>query len=458
MAASFCRTHLVFSVFQTVRVKTAVVWTFRPLGVRAIAVGWPHFRVNFAWSQESAQRNLFQKQRFLAAERCVLSCHPGMQRPCTCSAGAAAGPAGGATATGTAGAAAGTAGAAAGTDEGAAGTTRDVAESTGGAAGTIAGAAAGPAGGATATGTAGAAAGTAGGAAGTAKGAAESSFSAGTAKCAAGTTRDAAEPAKCAARTTAGGVAEAAISAETMETVVVLETADAMKDADVAEASVDVKAAVVLEPSEATLAAKPVIAMETVNTQDVASTFVDNDACRLRLGGFEPTSYTSALEHLSQQSEVIPHSEAGVLSLDNLVQTLRQENGCDICVIRIPPSLCYTDHMVIVTASSHRHLVALAEYVHKLYKSVKSSSDPHVLLEGKTSEDWMCIDFGPTVLHIMLEKTRKRYEIEKLWTLREMDDQLELLQPEFLPDDLILEGHETEHHWGLEVPPDENKL
>uniref|UniRef100_A0A8C4X1C5 Mitochondrial assembly of ribosomal large subunit protein 1 n=1 Tax=Eptatretus burgeri TaxID=7764 RepID=A0A8C4X1C5_EPTBU len=198
--------------------------------------------------------------------------------------------------------------------------------------------------------------------------------------------------------------------------------------------------------------------METVNAQDVASTSAGNDPCGLGLGGFEPTSYTSALGHLLQQSEVMPPSEAGVLNLDSLVKTLRQENGCDICVIRIPPSLCYADHMVIVTASSQRHLVALAEYVHKLYKSIKSPSDPHVLLEGKTSDNWMCIDFGTTVLHIMLDKTRKRYEIEKLWTLREMDDQLELLQPEFLPDDLILEGHDMEHHWGVEVPPDENKL
>ncbi len=44
-----------------------------------------------------------------------------------------------------------------------------------------------------------------------------------------------------------------------------------------------------------------------------------------------------------------------------LVSLLKQENAADICVIRVAPELRYTEHMIIVSGSSPRHLSAIAE-------------------------------------------------------------------------------------------------
>ncbi|XP_056375769.1 mitochondrial assembly of ribosomal large subunit protein 1 isoform X1 [Hyla sarda] len=132
-------------------------------------------------------------------------------------------------------------------------------------------------------------------------------------------------------------------------------------------------------------------------------------------------------------------------NINVLVNLLRQENGKDLCVIRVPPEMKYVEYFVIVGGTSTRHLQAMAQYVLKVYKFLKGESDPHVHLEGKDTDDWMCIDFGNIVVHFMLPETRETYELEKLWTLRSHDDQLSEMADEVLPLDFT---------FGLQQPKD----
>nr|XP_031530096.1 mitochondrial assembly of ribosomal large subunit protein 1 isoform X2 [Vicugna pacos]XP_031530097.1 mitochondrial assembly of ribosomal large subunit protein 1 isoform X2 [Vicugna pacos] len=80
--------------------------------------------------------------------------------------------------------------------------------------------------------------------------------------------------------------------------------------------------------------------------------------------------------------------------IDTLVSLLRQENARDICVIRVPPEMKYTDYFVIGSGTSTRHLHAMAYYIVKMYKYLKCKSEPHVKIEGKDTDDWLCVDFG----------------------------------------------------------------
>ncbi|XP_074057897.1 uncharacterized protein LOC141498591 [Macrotis lagotis] len=121
-----------------------------------------------------------------------------------------------------------------------------------------------------------------------------------------------------------------------------------------------------------------------------------------------------------------------------LVSLLRQENEKDICVIQISPELKYTDYFVVVSGASMRHLQAMAQYVVKMPKFLKSKSDAYVRIEGKDADDWLCVDFGIMVIHFMLPETRETYELEKLWTLGTYDDQLAEITPESRPEDFIL--------------------
>nr|XP_056713059.1 mitochondrial assembly of ribosomal large subunit protein 1 [Euleptes europaea] len=124
-------------------------------------------------------------------------------------------------------------------------------------------------------------------------------------------------------------------------------------------------------------------------------------------------------------------------SIDHMVSLLRQENAKDICVVQLPPEMKYSDYFIIASGSSARHLHAMAQYFIKVYKHLKTDSEPHVLIEGRETDNWLCIDFGNIVVHFMLPETREIYELEKLWTLRSYDDQLAQMVPEALPDDFI---------------------
>ncbi|XP_041473740.1 uncharacterized protein LOC121422643 [Lytechinus variegatus] len=119
------------------------------------------------------------------------------------------------------------------------------------------------------------------------------------------------------------------------------------------------------------------------------------------------------------------HEMKFVFSIDDLASILREENAQDICVINIPKEKQYVDYFVVVTGRSPRHLKAMALHINQQYKTKKSKEDPYVLVEGENTDDWICIDFGNIVLHLMSEETREFYELEKLWTLGpEYDDQL----------------------------------
>ncbi|XP_054637727.1 mitochondrial assembly of ribosomal large subunit protein 1 [Dunckerocampus dactyliophorus] len=136
--------------------------------------------------------------------------------------------------------------------------------------------------------------------------------------------------------------------------------------------------------------------------------------------------------HLSQRP-------TETFTLDVLVSLLRQENAEDICVIKLPEHIKYTQYFIVVSGVSPRHLRAMAHYAVKVYKFLRQDHNAHVTIEGKTAEDWMCIDFGNMVVHFMLPETREVYELEKLWTLRSYDEQLRRMPDEKLPEDFIFD-------------------
>ncbi|XP_054240979.1 mitochondrial assembly of ribosomal large subunit protein 1 [Indicator indicator] len=140
-----------------------------------------------------------------------------------------------------------------------------------------------------------------------------------------------------------------------------------------------------------------------------------------------------AVERQQTADTVLP-----AFNIDFVVALLRQENAKDICVIQLPPEIQYCDYFIIVSGSSTRHLHAMAHYMLKMYKLHKKEGDPHTQIEGKETDDWLCIDFGTIVIHFMLPETREVYELEKLWTLGAYDDQLAQMTSQSLPEDFIL--------------------
>ena len=72
-----------------------------------------------------------------------------------------------------------------------------------------------------------------------------------------------------------------------------------------------------------------------------------------------------------------------------------------------------TDYMLIATGTSNRHVKALAEHVNDELR--KHDLRP-IGTEGEQLAEWVLVDYGDVVVHVMLPETRAFYDLERLWS------------------------------------------
>ncbi|MCH9699422.1 MAG: ribosome silencing factor [Gammaproteobacteria bacterium] len=103
-------------------------------------------------------------------------------------------------------------------------------------------------------------------------------------------------------------------------------------------------------------------------------------------------------------------------SVENLrqliVDTIDDNKGKNITCIDVQGKSSVTDFMVIATGTSERHVKALADHI--LEKTKEQGITP-IGVEGMKVCDWVLVDLGDVMAHLMLEKTRDYYQLEKLW-------------------------------------------
>ena len=73
-----------------------------------------------------------------------------------------------------------------------------------------------------------------------------------------------------------------------------------------------------------------------------------------------------------------------------------------------------TDTLIIASGTSNRHVKSIANNV--VEDSKKLGYMP-LGVEGTDAGDWVLVDFGDIVVHVMQEETRNFYELEKLWSI-----------------------------------------
>jgi ribosome-associated protein len=103
---------------------------------------------------------------------------------------------------------------------------------------------------------------------------------------------------------------------------------------------------------------------------------------------------------------------------DLAIQALDDMKGIDIVPLDVRELTDITDYMVICTGRSTRHVKALADNVAIKAKEMHVS---HVHIEGDRESEWILVDLGDVVVHLMLAATRSFYSLEDLWApIKEM--------------------------------------
>jgi ribosome-associated protein len=80
--------------------------------------------------------------------------------------------------------------------------------------------------------------------------------------------------------------------------------------------------------------------------------------------------------------------------------------------VRGKTSVC--DFMVIASGTSTRHVKSLADEV---VKASKQAGYQPLGVEGEREAEWVLVDLGDVVVHVMLPRVREFYALERLWTV-----------------------------------------
>ncbi|MGQ7845349.1 ribosome silencing factor [Granulosicoccus sp. 3-233] len=100
--------------------------------------------------------------------------------------------------------------------------------------------------------------------------------------------------------------------------------------------------------------------------------------------------------------------------IEMAVKALEDMKGVDLTVIDIVGKSSIADAMIVVTGTSQRHVRSMAETVRL---AAKEAGHPPLGVEGGDSSDWVLVDLGDVIVHVMTEEKREFYSLEKLWSV-----------------------------------------
>ena len=97
----------------------------------------------------------------------------------------------------------------------------------------------------------------------------------------------------------------------------------------------------------------------------------------------------------------------------NVIHALEDIKAFDIVALNVKDNTAITDFMIIASANSSRQTKALAGNV----KEKMNALGVQVLgVEGEREGEWVLVDLGDVVVHIMTPTTRAYFNLEELWT------------------------------------------
>lgn len=95
-----------------------------------------------------------------------------------------------------------------------------------------------------------------------------------------------------------------------------------------------------------------------------------------------------------------------------VVDKIDDMKGRDIIELDVQGKSSVTDTMIICSGNSKRHVMAIAD---NLQVEAKHAGHAPLSVEGKENGEWVLVDLGDVIVHVMQDETRDFYQLEKLW-------------------------------------------
>lgn len=72
----------------------------------------------------------------------------------------------------------------------------------------------------------------------------------------------------------------------------------------------------------------------------------------------------------------------------------------------------FTDYFVLCSGSNQRQIQAISDSVGE---SLEARGERPLSLEGYDNAEWVLIDYGDFIVHVLTPAARKYYDLERLW-------------------------------------------
>lgn len=100
--------------------------------------------------------------------------------------------------------------------------------------------------------------------------------------------------------------------------------------------------------------------------------------------------------------------------LAHVRNALEELKAKDAVEIDVRGKSSVTDYMIVVSGTSTRHVKSIADEV---IKHAKKLDVMPLGVEGEREAEWVLVDLGDVVVHVMLPRVREFYALERLWTV-----------------------------------------
>jgi ribosome-associated protein len=122
---------------------------------------------------------------------------------------------------------------------------------------------------------------------------------------------------------------------------------------------------------------------------------------------------------LSRRTEkATPSAPSEQVLRQRVLEALDELKARDVREIDVRGKTSIADLLIIASGTSTRHVKSLADEV---VKFVKRAGMLPLGVEGQTEAEWVLVDLGDIIVHVMLPRIREFYGLERLWTVGDHD-------------------------------------
>ncbi len=95
-----------------------------------------------------------------------------------------------------------------------------------------------------------------------------------------------------------------------------------------------------------------------------------------------------------------------------VINALEDMKAEDINVLDVRERTSIAEFMIVASGTSSRHVKSIADNV---VDDVKKGGARPLGIEGGTGSDWVLVDLGDIIVHVMQPAAREFYDIERFW-------------------------------------------